>query len=45
MIDKDLLSDLDDIVVKLKARIIYYQTENKELRKRIEELKKYVKNG
>tara|TARA_R100000654_G_scaffold65326_1_gene93194 strand:+ start:9 stop:146 length:138 start_codon:yes stop_codon:yes gene_type:complete len=43
MTDKQLLSDLDDIVSKLKQRIIYYQTETKELKKRIEELKKYVK--
>ena len=44
MTEKDLLTELDDIVVILKARIIYYQTENKELRKRIEDLKKYVKD-
>jgi len=43
MNDKQLLMDLDDIVSKLKQRIIYYQTETKELKKRIEELKKYVK--
>ena len=42
MIDKDLLSDLDDIVVKLKARIIYYQTENKELKLKINQLKQYI---
>ena len=43
MKDKSLLEELDDVVEKLKMRIIYYQTENKLLRKRIEELKKYVK--
>jgi chaperonin cofactor prefoldin len=43
MNDKDLLQELDDIVSKLKMRIIFYQTENKELKTRIEELKKYVK--
>ena len=43
MTDKDLFEELDDIVSKLKMRIIYYQTENKELKKRIEELKKFVK--
>ena len=40
---EDLLLELDDVISKLKMRIIYYQTENKELKKRIEELKKYVK--
>ena len=43
MNDKDLFIELDDVVEKLKMRIIYYQTENKQLKKRIEELKKYVK--
>jgi len=43
MKDKELIEELDDIFNKLKIRIIYYQTENKDLRKRIEELKKYVK--
>ena len=40
----DLLLELDDVIFKLKMRILYYQTENKELRKKIEELKKYVKD-
>ncbi len=39
----DLLLELDDVIFKLKMRILYYQTENKELRNKIEELKKYVK--
>ena len=43
MTDTELLTELDDIVSKLKMRIIYYQSENKELKRRIEELKKYVK--
>ena len=43
MKDKELFEELDYIVEKLKMRIIYYQTENKQLKKRIEELKKYVK--
>lgn len=38
-----LLLELDDVIFKLKMRVLYYQTENKELRKKIEELKKYVK--
>lgn len=45
MKDDELFEELDDIVSKLKMRIIFYQTENRELKKRIEELKKYVKNN
>jgi len=37
-----LIAELDDVLEKLKLKIIYYQTENKELRKKIAELKKYV---
>ena len=37
-----LVQELDDVLEKLKLKIIYYQTENKELRKKITELKKYV---
>ena len=40
---EDLLLELDDVISKLKIRIINYQTENHELKKRIEELKNYVK--
>ena len=43
MTDEELFTDLDDIVIKLKQRIIYYQTEIKNLKKRIQELKIYVK--
>tara|TARA_Y100000401_G_scaffold23510_1_gene15998 strand:+ start:225 stop:362 length:138 start_codon:yes stop_codon:yes gene_type:complete len=39
----DLLEELDDVIFKLKMRVLYYQTENKELKKKIDELKKYVK--
>ena len=45
MTDLEILKDLDDIVNKLKQRIIFYQTENKELKKRIKELKEYVKQN
>ena len=45
MNDKSLFEELDDIVRKLKMRIIFYQTENRELKRRIEELKKMVKEG
>jgi len=40
---KDLISDFDEIVIKLKMRILYLETENSELKKRIIELKKFVK--
>ena len=39
-----IIEELDDILFKLKIRLIFYQTENKKLRKRIEELKKCVKD-
>jgi len=45
MTDLEILKELDDIVMKLKSRIIYYQTENKHLKQRIAELKKYVKEN
>ena len=38
-----ILEEFDEVVEKLKIKIIYYQTENSNLRKRIDELKKYVK--
>ena len=40
---ESLIEDLDDAVYKLKLRIMYLQTENKKLKERIEELKKFVK--
>jgi len=39
----DIIRDFDDVVMKLKMRLLFYQTENGELRKRIAELKKFVK--
>jgi len=45
MNDLEILRELDDVIIKLKQRIIYYQTENKDLKKRIAELKKYVKEN
>ena len=41
---KNILDELDDIVNKLKLKIIFLQTENKDLKKRIIELKKYIVN-
>lgn len=41
--DEILVEELDDLVKKIKMRISYYTTENEKLKKRIQELKKYVK--
>ncbi len=38
-----IIEELDDIIFKLKMRLIYYQTENHKLRERIEQMKKCVK--
>ena len=40
---EQILKDFDEIVAKLKMKIIYFETENKALRMRIVELKKFVK--
>jgi len=40
---EELIAELDDVILKLKMKIMYYQTENKELRIRIKELKDFVK--
>ena len=37
-----ILKDLDLIVDKLKAKIMYLETENKELELKIDELKAYI---
>ncbi len=42
-ITNELIAELDEVLMKIKMRILYYQTENNELRKRIAELKKFVK--
>tara|TARA_R100000081_G_C4682195_1_gene98072 strand:- start:239 stop:379 length:141 start_codon:yes stop_codon:yes gene_type:complete len=39
----DLIKELDDVIYKLKLKIIYYQSENKDLKIRLKELKEYVK--
>jgi len=41
---KSIISELDDIIDKLKVRIIYLQSENKDLKKKVNELKEYIKN-
>lgn len=40
-----LIGELDDIIEKLKLKIIYLETEIKELKKRILGIKQNVKNG
>jgi len=37
-----ILKELDLIVEKLKIKILYLETENKELELKIEELKEYI---
>jgi len=37
-----ILKELDNIVEKLKHKILYLETENKELELKIEELKEYI---
>ena len=39
---KNILAELDDIISKLKMKIQFYQTENKNLRLKITELKDYI---
>jgi len=40
---EELIEELDTVVANIKMKIMFYQTENKELRRKIVELKKYVK--
>ncbi len=37
-----ILKELDNIVEKLKIKIMYLETENKELELKIDELKEYI---
>ena len=39
---KNILTELDDIIEKLKMKIMFYQTENKELKIQIMKLKEYI---
>jgi len=43
MNSEELLKELDDLIKRLKMRIIYLETENEKFKKRIVELKKFVK--
>jgi len=44
MKDQEIIQELDDIITKMKCRIIYYQSENKALKEKILELKKFIRN-
>jgi len=41
---KIILDELDDVINKLKLKLMFLQTENKDLKKKIIELKKYIEN-
>tara|TARA_R110000823_G_scaffold260813_1_gene381539 strand:- start:121 stop:258 length:138 start_codon:yes stop_codon:yes gene_type:complete len=43
MNSEEILQELDDLIRRLKMRIIYLETENEKFKKRIVELKKFVK--
>jgi len=43
MNSEQILQELDDLIKRLKMRIIYLETENEKFKKRIVELKKFVK--
>ena len=43
MNSEQILKELDDLIRRLKMRIIYLETENEKFKKRIVELKKFVK--
>jgi prefoldin subunit 5 len=43
MNSSQILKELDDLMEKLKMKIMYYETEIKELRSTIEKLKRFVK--
>lgn len=40
----ELIEELDNVIQNVKMKLMYYQTENIELRKRLKELKKFVKD-
>ena len=40
---EEIIEELNEVISKLKIRIIYYQTENEKLKKTIKEMKKYIK--
>ena len=40
---EQIIEELNEVITKLKCRLIYYQTENKKLKEKILEMKKYVR--
>ena len=40
---EQIIEELNEVITKLKGRLIYYQTENKKLKEKILEMKKYVR--
>jgi len=41
---EQIIEELNEVIIKLKCRLIYLQTENKELKKKVVDLKKIVRN-
>ncbi len=41
----EIVEQLNEIIEKLKMRLIYYQTENANLKQKIYQLKKYVRKN
>tara|TARA_Y100000401_G_C8282841_1_gene204431 strand:+ start:27 stop:170 length:144 start_codon:yes stop_codon:yes gene_type:complete len=42
---EEIIDELNEVITKLKCRLIYYQTENKKLKEKIAELKKFVREN
>ena len=40
----ELVRELDDVISNVKMKLLYYQTENIELKRRLKELKRFVKD-
>jgi len=41
---EQIIEELNEVIIKLKCRLIYYQTENDKLKKKVVDLKKIVRN-
>jgi len=39
----EIIVEIEDLFEKIKMKLLYFETENIKLKKRIQELKKYVK--
>lgn len=42
---KIIIQELEEIIEKLKLKIICYETENKELKKRLKDIQRYIINN